>query len=314
MKSKEISVIIPVFNSSLILPELNELINKNLKSFDFEIIYINDYSKDNSWEIIENLCKDNSNVTGINLRKNFGQDNAILAGLRQSEGEYIIIMDDDLQHSPDDIELLYNTLKNTKTDICYGSFISKKHNTLKKSGSALAGITSSWLLKKPKGIYLSPFKAITRSLVNEIIKYDGPYLYIDGLILSITNNISQALINHYPRKSGRGNYNIRRSASVFARLFTGFSILPLRIATYIGLFFTLMGFILIIKYLYDYFIAENYIEGWTTIVVLVIFFSGLIISTLGLIGEFLGRTFLTVSKKPQYSIKKIIKNCDNKPQ
>lgn len=309
MRKKEISVIIPVFNSSENLEELSSQIDHNLKSFDYELVFINDASSDDSWGIITKIAQNNQKVLGINLRKNCGQDNSILAGLRNSSGEIVVIMDDDLQHSPADIIKLVNACKNGY-DVCYANFITKKHSVIKNFGSRLNGFVARILLSKPKNIYLSPFKAIKKEIADEVIKYESPYTYIDGIILDITSNLAQVNVEHFERKKGRSNYTLKKSVSVFFRLFTGFSIVPLRIATYLGLVITCFGFALIFKYLYDFFILKDFVEGWTTIVILIIFFGGLVLTTLGLIGEYLGRTFLSINKKPQYSIKMIVRKSD----
>lgn len=308
MKEIEISIVIPVYNSSSIIEELHKQIAQAM-TVSFEIIFVNDCSKDDSWKKIVSLSKSNKHITGINLRKNSGQDNALLAGLRIAKGNYCVIMDDDLQHNPNDILALYNECKKG-FDVCYANFTSLKQTAVKNIGSSTNGRMAELLVSKPKDIYLSPFKIINKSTVLEISKFAGPYPYIDGIILTITQNLSQVNVEHQTRFSGKSNYTFSKSVSVFMKLFTGFSVLPLRLATITGCIATLIGFVLLIKYLYDYFIAKNYIEGWTTVVVLIILFGGLILITLGIIGEYIGRMYLTLNNKPQYSISEIVKSDD----
>ncbi|MBA3972303.1 MAG: glycosyltransferase family 2 protein [Bacteroidetes bacterium] len=306
MREIELSIVIPVYNSSSIIDELHKRIATAL-TIPFEIIFVNDCSKDDSWNKIVSLAKTHPSITGINLRKNSGQDNALLAGLRVAKGNYCVIMDDDLQHDPNSIMLLYTTCKKG-FDVCFANFTTRKQNMIKHAGSAANGKVAEMLVSKPKGIYLSPFKVINQSTVKEIAKFAGPYPYIDGIILTITSNLTQVDVEHQTRLSGKSNYTLSGSVSVFMKLFTGFSVLPLRIATVSGFIATIVGLVLSIKYLYDYFIAKNYIEGWTTVVVLIIFFGGLILTTLGIIGEYIGRMYLTLNNKPQYSISEIIKS------
>jgi undecaprenyl-phosphate 4-deoxy-4-formamido-L-arabinose transferase len=310
MNTPEISVVIPVYNSAEIIDSLYSKIVSALKDISYEIVFINDCSKDNGWQAIRSLAQKNKNITGVNLRKNSGQDNALLAGLRISKGNYVLIMDDDLQHDPDDILKLYDACKNG-FDVCYANFSDRKQSNIKNAGSDLNGKMAQLLVQKPKEIYLSPFKIVNRSTVNEIVKFSGPYPYIDGIILTITSNITQIDLKHSERSSGKSNYTFSRSMSVFMKHFTGFSVLPLRIATITGCIATFTGFCLILKYLYDYFIAKNFIEGWTTVVVLIIFFSGLILITLGIVGEYIGRMYLAINNKPQYSISEIVKSSEN---
>jgi undecaprenyl-phosphate 4-deoxy-4-formamido-L-arabinose transferase len=310
MNDVEISIVIPVYNSSSIVEELHKQIVLAV-TLPYEIIFVNDCSKDDSWQKIVSLSKLHPAITGINLRKNSGQDNAILSGLRISKGNYCVIMDDDLQHNPSDILQLYNECKKG-FDVCYANFSSRKQSIIKNIGSNTNGKLAEILVSKPKGIYLSPFKIINKSTVTEIANFAGPYPYIDGIILTITQNLCQINVEHQVRLNGKSNYTLSKSVSVFMKLFTGFSVLPLRLATIIGCIATFVGFILSLKYLYDYFIAKNYIEGWTTVVVLIIFFGGLILITLGIIGEYIGRMYLTLNNKPQYSISEIVRSNEKR--
>lgn len=308
MKEIEISIVIPVYNSSSIIEDLHKRIAQAI-NVSYEIIFVNDCSKDDSWKKIVSLSKQHRSITGINLRKNSGQDNALLAGIRIAKGNYCVIMDDDLQHNPEDIIHLYNECKKG-FDVCFANFTSKKQTIVKNIGSNTSGKVAEILVSKPKGIYLSPFKIINRSTVSEISKFAGPYPYIDGIILTITQNLTQVDVEHQARLSGKSTYTFSKSVSVFMKLFTGFSVLPLRLATITGCIATLVGFILLLNYFYDYFIAKNFIEGWTTVVVLIIFFGGLILITLGIIGEYIGRMYLTLNNKPQYSISEIVRSND----
>ena len=231
-----------------------------------------------------------------------------MAGLRVSKGNYIVIMDDDLQHSPLDILKLYNEC-NTGYDVCYALFPDKKQSGWKNTGSWLNGKISEKLLNKPKEIYLSPFKIIKREVIDEIIKYNGPYPYIDATILTITSNLTQIEVEHHPRYKGKSNYNLFRSVLVFVKHVTNYSIYPLRLVTITGFVAAIISFILGILYLVQYIFGYDHkVEGWITIVILLVFFGGLILMCLGLIGEYIGRIFLSVNNKPQYTIDKIIKN------
>lgn len=311
MTNPELSIVIPVYNSAAIIGELQRQIALALTGkATYELVLVNDCSRDNSWEKIRELAAGEKNITGVNLRKNSGQDNALLAGLRIAKGDYMVIMDDDLQHDPAAIPELYDVCRKGY-DVCYANFRSKKQSRIKNTGSDLNGRMAQLLVQKPKEIYMSPYKIINRPTVSEIIKFAGPYPYIDGIILSISSNITQTEIAHHERFIGKSNYTLSNSFSVFMKLFTGFSVLPLRIATITGCIATFTGFCLLLKYLYDYFIAKNYIEGWTTVVVLIILFSGLILITLGIVGEYIGRMYLAINNKPQYSISEIVKSNDD---
>jgi undecaprenyl-phosphate 4-deoxy-4-formamido-L-arabinose transferase len=303
--SVDISVVIPVYNSEENLTPLTIKIQEALNDISFEIIYINDFSKDNSWAVIAKLGAKYEFVKGLSLIRNSGQDNAIIAGLNHARGKYIVIMDDDLQHNPADIFTLYQKCKEG-AQVCYANFNTKKQAAWKNLGSWLNGKVAEFLINKPKGIYLSPFLIMKREVVDELVKYKGPFPYIQGLIFNITNNVTQVNIEHHKRYKGESNYNLVKSISLFLRLATGYSVKPLRVATFTGIVSSVLGFLLIPYYLYEYFFSTYKVEGFTTIIILMLIFGGLILLSLGLIGEYIGRLYINVNNKPQYVVYKKI--------
>jgi glycosyltransferase involved in cell wall biosynthesis len=305
----KISIVVPVYNSEECILELNKEVHQALKEFrEYELILVNDKSQDKSWDKIEEVCQLNEKAIGISLRKNFGQDGALLAGLRMVKGEYIVIMDDDLQHSPADILKLYEECCKGY-DVCYAYFSDKKQSGWKNIGSKVNGMLSQKMLNKPKEIYLSPFKIIKREIIDEIVKFPGSYPYIDASILTITSNLTQIPVEHHERYKGKSNYSLLRSIKVFMSHVTNYSIYPLRLITMVGFTSAIVSFILGIIYLIQYILGVTHkVEGWITIVILLIFFGGVILISLGLIGEYIGRIFMSVNEKPQYSIDKIINN------
>tara|TARA_R110002111_G_scaffold259645_1_gene329867 strand:- start:3599 stop:4516 length:918 start_codon:yes stop_codon:yes gene_type:complete len=302
----DISIVIPVFNSEDILKELSKQIDEALINISYELILINDCSKDNSWNVISTLQKTNKHIVGINLRKNSGQDNAIMAGLNYSLGNYVVIMDDDLQHSPIDIIPLVNQCKKG-FDVCYANFNKKKQKWWKNIGSWINGKIAEILINKPSHIYLSPFQVINKEIVKEVIKYQGPYPYVQGLILRTTNNLTQINIKHHKRLSGKGNFNFIKSMIVFVKLMTSFSVIPLRIATVIGFITALLGFAMIPYYLAMYFFNDEIIEGWTSLMIIILMLGGILLVSVGMLGEYIGRMFLDTNRKPQFVIKSILK-------
>lgn len=304
MNPVELSIVIPVYNSEDCLAELYQQITTALQSISYELIFVNDKSKDRSWDKIVSILKTDPKVKGVSLKKNAGQDNAIMAGLTFVRGNFVVIMDDDLQHSPFDILKLYDKCKEGY-DVCYGCFEEKKQNLWKNAGSSFNNVIAELFLKKPKGLYLSPFKIIRFSLIKEIVRYNGAFPYVDGIILSTTSNITQIKLLHLERYDGKGNYNVVKSASVFLKHVTGFSLYPIRVVTLIGLLAAAFSFLLGVYYLIDYFGNKRHVEGWITLVILLVFFNGLILICLGLMGEYVGRIYLTVTAKAQYVIDKI---------
>ena len=303
----DISIVIPVYNSEDNLVELNNQIQKSLESVTFELILVNDQSRDTSWSVINTLVQEYNNIKGINIRKNSGQDNAIFAGIHYTKGDYIVIMDDDLQHSPSDIIKLFDEIKKGY-DVCYANFETKKQALWKNIGSWLNGKMAEIIIDKPKDIYLSPFKIIKKDIIDEVKLTNYLYPYIDGIIFSITNNITQIDAKHYDRFSGVSNYTLVESIKVFMKLATGFSVFPLRVASFVGALTSIFGFLLGLYFILDYFLNSSSPEGWTSMIVVVLFLGGTILTSLGIVGEYLGRIYLSINKNRSYSIKEIIEN------
>lgn len=307
-KQKEISVVIPVYNSHECVAELSRQIADALKGVSYEQIMVNDCSRDSSWDEIKKVCAKNKNVIGINLRKNGGQDSAILTGLNYASAKWIIIMDDDLQHSPYDIPKLYQEAQKG-FDVVYANFESKKQRLWKNLGSWFNGKISEIAIQKPRQIYLSPFKIISRGVVQEMTKFNNLFPYIDGLIFQVTRNITQIPIEHHKRELGKSNYNLLKSIKVFLRMLFGFSTMPLNLAAYTGFFSAAIGLVLAVKYAVEYFKGRADVTGWTTLVILVLILGGLILVSLGIIGKYLGQVYLTVNNQPKFLVKEML-NCE----
>jgi len=306
----KIDIVIPVYNSQKCLSELVHQLNKALNEFSYHIYFINDCSEDNSWSKLKELTKGVNNITSVNLAKNFGQDCAIMAGLNQSRGDYIVIMDDDLQHNPMDIPSLIEQIEKTNADVCYGNYQKTQQSLFKNFGSWLNDKLANIVIKKPKYIYMSPYKIISKSLKDKVIKYDGPYPYVDGLIFRFTSKITGIDIMHYPRYAGESTYTIGKSISLWLRVLTNFSVIPLRVSTYVGIVSSLIGFLLGLYFIGLHFVGIESPEGWPSLIVSVLFIGGIQLLAIGIIGEYVGRSFIYQSKEPQYLIDEITKQVE----
>ena len=309
--SKKLSIVVPVYKSQECVETLIDRVDECFNKTNYELILVNDCSPDNSWEEIKNAAQSNERVIAINLRKNSGQDNAIMAGFSKVSGEYVVIMDDDLQQNPADIKKLIQELEKGDFDVCFAKFSKKNLQWWKTLGSWFNGKTAEIVLNKPREIYLSPFKVIRKAVVDEIVKYQGPYPYVDGLLLTITQNMSQVEVEHHSRFAGQSNYNLHRSIAVWMKLMTSFSTFPLRIATLVGFISSILGFVLALLFILRYFVEGTTVEGWTSLAVIFLVLSGMILLALGAIGEYLGRSYVLLSCRPQYSIKEIL-NSENR--
>jgi polyisoprenyl-phosphate glycosyltransferase len=302
-----LSIVIPVYKSKKILNKLVSEIYKEIQFVhEFELIMINDNSPDDAWLEIVKLKNEYDFIVGIDLMVNYSQHNALMAGLSESKGDIVILMDDDLQHSPSDIKIIYDELLNSEFDICYTKFEKKFHSRWKIAGSKFNDLVAQMLIKKPKNLYLSPFKGLKRPLVDLMVDYKGPYPYIDGLILSLTDRITAVSVEHHKRYLGEGNYSFKKSLSLWIKMSTGFSLVPLRVATYTGSITLGISFFVILLLLAQKIIYNLMPDGWTTITILLIFFGSLQLLSIGLIGEYVGRIYLKLNQKQQYVIRKKI--------
>ncbi len=307
-KSPGISLVVPVYRSE---PILEELVSKVLEAMrdaamgdDFELILVNDCSPDGSWKKIEELAARHGFIRGLSLRRNFGQHSATMAGLHVARGGLIVIMDDDLQHAPSEIIKLVNALRdNPDADVCYTRYQGRQHAAWKKLGSWFNDLAATILLKKPRGLYLSSFKAIRRSVIPDIIKYDGPYAYLDGLILNVTQAFVVVDIEHQARAVGAGNYNLQRSISLWLKMATSFSIFPLRFATLLGFGLTIVSILMIGVVIYFKITSPETPAGWASLAATVLFVGGIQTFCIGMVGEYLGRAYLKLNGKPQFVVR-----------
>ncbi len=298
-----ISIVIPVYGGEKVLPELVAQVHTVMQSrgWSYEIIFVCDQSPDKSWEVISRLAKENANVRGILLRINAGQHNAVMAGLAHAKGEIIVTMDDDLQHSPADIPLLVDMIK-CGHDVAYAKFNSRKHPSWKILGSYLTNAVASFLMNKPRELYLSPFRAFKAIIRDEVLRYEGPYVYVDGLILSVTRNIATVNVDHHDRFAGNSNYGFCTSVSLWLKMATSFSIFPLRITSFFGLLMAGVGFLLAILFIIQRFTLNVMPIGWSSLIVTILIIGGVQLLALGMLGEYLGRVLLTINARPQYVI------------
>ncbi len=300
-----LSIVVPVYCSAQILPQLVDQIHAEMCKEglvdSFELLLVNDASPDNSWQVILSLAQKHAFIKGISLRRNFGQHNAIMAGLNYVRGDFVVLMDDDLQHPPHAIGDLVRALSEGY-DVCYTNYLNRQHVVWKKLGSQFNDWVATHLLGKPKGLYLSSFKGLRKEITQEIIQYDGPYAYLDGLILDVTSSITTIAIEHQARHEGEGNYNLRRSLSLWLKMATSFSVLPLRLASYTGFSLAAVSSIMIIFVLVQKLIHPDLPAGWASLIATILFIGGIQTLCIGVMGEYLGRAYLKLNHKPQFVV------------
>jgi undecaprenyl-phosphate 4-deoxy-4-formamido-L-arabinose transferase len=307
----DLSIVVPVYRSEDCLEALVAAISEALDPTgrEYEVVLVNDGSPDSSWAVIEELCRTNPNIVGVDLRRNFGQDNAIITGLRLSRGKYVAIMDDDLQHHPRDLPALLNKIEQG-ADAVYARFREKKQKRWKNLGSWFNGRVAEWVINKPKDVYLSPYKIIRSEVVKVICNYEGPDPYIDGLLFQITSRVDQISVEHHPRYAGASTYTFWKSLRVWARLAFSFSARPMRLVSWCGFAFAALGLLLaIVVVLYRLLFPQDfsvYAVGWASLMVALLVLSGVQMLFFGILGEYTGRTFLRVNNKPQAAIRDVL--------
>ena len=301
----ELSLVIPVYNGSRTIGPLVEQTAKIFGSTSFEIVLVNDGSEDDSERVCVKLAeKFPQNVTFVHLSRNFGEHSAVLAGFTQARGRYVAVLDDDGQNPPEEVVRMLDELKRKNYDVVYGHYIEKKHSWFRNLGSRFNDRIATLMLHKPKDLYLSSFKVMNRFLVNEIIKYRGPYPYADGLIYRVTRNIGQIPVEHRVSASGPSRYTLRRLVRLWLNMFLNFSIKPLRISVYVGLLASCLSILSLVAILIDkLWITKNVTVGIPTVLGSVVFFAGIQLMILGLVGEYLGRLYLDQTGTPQYVVR-----------
>ena len=314
MSDKEdlISLIIPTYKGAKTLPKLVEELLLTFKDYKIEIIIINDCSPDSTHIDAKILLEKYPNkITYLKLSKNFGEHSATMAGLRHSEGDLAIIMDDDFQNPPEEaLKLALYSLENDY-DVVFTKYKTKNDSLIRNIMSKIANVSAQVILKKLKDIYFSSFKSIKKNVVEEIIKYEGPFPYIDGLILSITNNFGSCEVAHDKRKLGKSSYSIYKLAKHYSNLTINFSTIPIHLFSILGFIITIISFLLIIGIILEKLINPNIPLGYSTLLAFIIFFSGIQILFLGLIGEYVGKILKNVNKENQYNVSFIKKRLNN---
>ena len=300
---KKLSIVIPVYNSEKTIEEVvNEIeiaVSKLNSKFELEIILVNDYSKDNSLEVCKNICKYKSFVKLISFSKNFGQHNALMAGIRVASGDYIISMDDDLQTPPDEMGKLIDELERNNYDVVFAKYKTENKSIFRIFGSFINDKMANILAEKPKDVTINSYFIMKKYIADEIIKYGHAYPYIGGLIFRVTQNVGNILIEHRDRKIGKSNYTLKKLLQLWFNGFTNFSVKPLRISSVFGLFFSITGFVYLLIIIIRKIINPGIPAGWTSIMAAIIFFGGIQLLSIGLLGEYIGRVFLSINKKPQ---------------
>lgn len=305
---EKLSFVIPCYNSEpyieSVINEIISIVNKK-NEYDYEIIAVNDCSPDNVVEVLKKLAKKNKKIKVIDLAKNRGKHAAMIAGYSLAQGEYIVNLDDDGQCPIENLWELLNPLK-SGYDIAIASYRKKMQSNLKNFGSYINKIMANLLIEQPKNLNITNFSIIKRYVALEILKYDKPYPYMAGLFIRTTSKIINIQMDERERISGNTGYTLKRSLSLWLNGFTAFSVKPLRIATVMGFFIAMIGFIFGAYTIINKLLNPKILAGYSSIMAALLFIGGMIMSMLGLLGEYVGRIYICINNSPQYVIRETV--------
>ena len=301
----DISFVIPCYcsekNLEGVISEIEAAMKKR-EGFEYEIILVNDNSKDNTKGLINRLSKENGRIIGINFAKNFGQPNALLAGFNQASGKYIMTSDDDGQTPADELYSLVDKLEEGY-DVVYATYANKQHSGFRNFGSKINDYMCDILLNKPRGLMVTSYFAARRFVIDEVCRYQNPYTYVIGLIFRTTKNIGTVSVTHRQRQYGHSGYTFGKLLGLWINGFTAFSVKPLRIATATGVLFAILGFLYVIYIIINKCINPAVPLGWSSTTAVLLIVGGIILCMMGLIGEYLGRIYISMNNSPQYVIR-----------
>lgn len=304
-----LSIVVPVYRGATTVGKLVEALSALRPEGGIEVILVNDGSPDNSGEVCQALVQTATiPITYIEHARNYGEHNAVMTGLRHVRGAYVITMDDDLQNPPEEVVKLYDHARLGGWDVVYTRYAVKQHEGWRNLGSYFANRVADMLLDKPKGLYLSSFRCMSALVVRAVTRYSGPYPYVDGLVMQVTQRIDSIEVRHLPRQEGRSNYNLRRLVRLWLNLATSFSLAPLRLAIIAGAVMAMAGAVGAVLTIIEAFMSADTPSGWASLMVVVLLVGGVQSMILGILGEYVGRTFLSANGKPQGTVRGVARN------
>jgi undecaprenyl-phosphate 4-deoxy-4-formamido-L-arabinose transferase len=301
------SIVIPVYNGA---ETIGPLVDRLIQVIDVEklqIVLVNDGSPDHSGAVCRKIRQRYpEHIVYVELAKNFGEHNAVMAGLHHANGTHVVIMDDDFQNPPDEVLRLLAYAGRHDYDVVYTCYERKQHHWFRNLGSWLNDRVATHLLEKPRGLYLSSFKCLNRFTVQEVLRYIGPYPYVDGLVLRCTRRIGTIQVRHDARTVGRSSYTLRKLLALWLNMFVNFSVLPLRLSTVAGFAASLLGIFFGVITAIERLVRPTTPLGWASIVVTLLTFSGVQLVMLGVLGEYIGRLFLSGNQTPQFVVRDVL--------
>lgn len=305
----DISIVIPCYNSEKNIESVIADLDKVFSSMklEFEFILVNDCSKDRTLEVISELARNKKNITAIDLAKNSGQHAALMAGFHYAKGDVVVTCEDDGQTNTDVFPEMYSKIK-SGYDVATVRMTDRGHRSFfRKAGSKIAEIMNRTLIYNSSDRPISIIFMARKFVVDELIKYDQPFPYLNGLVSRTTGNIAEVDSVQKDRNTGHSGYNFKKLLNLWLNGFTAFSIRPLRVSVALGILSSLIGLILALVVIIRKLVLANDVgAGWTSIIAVILIMSGIILAVLGMIGEYIGRIYLCINQTPQFVIRKVI--------
>ena len=301
-----VSAVVPAYNSELSLPQLVSRLEPVLDAAatDYELLIVDDGSRDGTWSVIESLARDHKWVRGVHLMRNYGQHNAVLCGIRLARHDVIVTLDDDLQHPPEEIPKLLEKLSDDK-DVVYGPPAQETHGLWRDLASQVTKIALQSAMGAPIARQAGPFRAFRTRIRDAFAGFDGPYVSIDVLLTWGTTRFASVAVRHEPRTLGKSNYTFRKLVVHAVNMITGFSTLPLQLSSLIGFSLTIVGIAALLFVLIRYLIVGGGVPGFSFLASMIAIFSGAQLFSLGIIGEYLARMHLRTMQHPTYSVREM---------
>lgn len=306
---KLVSIVIPCYRSAEmiggVVADINREMEKLQEKYRWEIILVNDCSPDSTFDVIRELCREYTNICGINLARNFGQHAALMAGFHQVKGDILVCMDDDGQTPAFAIKDLLQGLEEG-SDVVYAKYEHKHHNAFRNFGSRVNDLMLKFMLGKPADLYVSSFFAARRFIVDEMLRYQNAYPYVIGLVLRATRNIKNVTVEHQDRKAGESGYTLSKLLGLWFNGFTAFSEKPLRVATIIGTGCAFLGFLYGLYTIIKKLVNPMVPIGFSSLMSALMFIGGMLMLMVGLVGEYIGRMYICMNNAPQYVVREIV--------
>jgi undecaprenyl-phosphate 4-deoxy-4-formamido-L-arabinose transferase len=302
-----VSIVVPVYNSEESLPQLVSRLDRVLGAAggSHELLFVNDGSRDRSWQQVQQLAAAHSWVVGIDLMRNYGQHNALLCGIRAASNEVIVTMDDDLQNPPEEIPKLL-ALLNAGHDVVYGVPRAQQHGLWRDLASYVTKLTLQGAMGAETATKVSAFRAFRRDLREAFSDFRGPYVSLDVLLTWATTKFGSVVVDHQPRQAGRSNYTLSKLVVHSFNMMTGFSTLPLQLASMVGFASTFLGMVLLLFVVARYLLEGGVVPGFAFLACTIAIFSGAQLFAIGIFGEYLARMHFRVMDRPAYAVRAVV--------